>query len=129
MLTIDSDRKAEISGGPLPGVYEFTQLHFHWGGNDSLGSENKIEGRSFPMELHMVFAKKGYLKPLEYNDGLTVLAFFFEVAAKANVNYKEFSELLPKLQHAHTTENFKKPLSLANLVHTNLNTYFTYKGR
>lgn len=31
-----------ISGGPLTPTYRFVQLHFHWGVNDSLGSEDLI---------------------------------------------------------------------------------------
>lgn len=82
MYTLDAEQQPTISGGPLSGVYEFAQLHFHWGDNDTLGSEDLIDGISFPMELHMVFYKKQYRNQrdaLEHADGLAVLAFFYEV--------------------------------------------------
>ena len=43
-----------ISGGGLKGTYRFTQLHFHWGNSEKKGSEHIIEGKAFPMEVHLV---------------------------------------------------------------------------
>lgn len=83
MVTIDSNDKPTITGGPLHGTYEFSQLHFHWGENDTFGSEDLIDGQSYPMELHMVFYKKQYRtarSAMENADGLAVLAFFFKVS-------------------------------------------------
>lgn len=57
MMTIDCDKKPSISGGPLNGRYEFAQLHFHWGENDDIGSEDEIDGKQYVMELHIVFFK------------------------------------------------------------------------
>lgn len=71
-----------LSGGPLKGPYVFSQLHFHWGGNDSVGSEDLINNHSFPMELHMVFYKMEYEDmetAIKYRDGLCVMAVFYEV--------------------------------------------------
>lgn len=82
MITMDSKIKPTISGGPLHGEYEFAQFHFHWGDNDTLGSEDLIDGRSYPMELHVVFFNKQYTDAqhaMQYSDGLCVLAFFYEV--------------------------------------------------
>jgi len=31
-----------ISGGPLEGEYAFSQLHFHWGTSDNIGSEHTV---------------------------------------------------------------------------------------
>lgn len=90
MITMDSAEPIQISGGPLSDVYEFAQLHFHWGENDTQGSEDLIDGQSFPMELHVVFYKKRYRtvrSALDHPDGLTVLAFFFDVSYFYNINY------------------------------------------
>lgn len=45
MVSIETDERPTIKGGPLKGCYEFAQLHFHWGENDSMGSEDLIDGR------------------------------------------------------------------------------------
>lgn len=82
MYKLDAEIVPHISGGPLNGHYEFSQMHFHWGENDTIGSEDLIDGVSYPLELHMVFYKKQYRNQrdaLDHSDGLTVLAFFYEV--------------------------------------------------
>lgn len=44
MVSIEADSRPTITGGPLSGTYEFAQLHFHWGENDTMGSEDLIDG-------------------------------------------------------------------------------------
>lgn len=76
MMTTNSKITPLLSGGPLNGVYEFAQLHFHWGNNDTHGSEDEIDGKSYAMELHLVFFKQEYLDStaaLDHPDGLCVL--------------------------------------------------------
>ena len=33
-----------LSGGPLDGDYQILQLHFHWGSDDTKGSEHTLNG-------------------------------------------------------------------------------------
>lgn len=44
MVSVRSDHGPTITGGPLSETYEFAQLHFHWGENDTMGSEDLIDG-------------------------------------------------------------------------------------
>ena len=67
--------------------YQFLQLHFHWGSIDSQGSEHTINGKSFPMEMHMVHVNSRYVKSdgtldstyTSATDGLAVLGFMFQL--------------------------------------------------
>jgi len=76
-----------FTGGPFGNeTYQFLQLHFHWGSNDSLGSEHTIRGNRFPMEMHMVCINTKYINTdgtlvgdyLENKDGVAVLGFLFK---------------------------------------------------
>jgi len=40
-----------ISGSGLPNAYYLEQFHFHWGTKDSVGSEHKVDGHAYPMEV------------------------------------------------------------------------------
>lgn len=40
-----------IWGGGLPNVYVVEQFHFHWGSENSRGSEHEINGTHFPIEV------------------------------------------------------------------------------
>jgi len=73
-----------LSGGPLNGEYHILQLHFHWGSDDTKGSEHTLDGNMFPMEMHIVHKKVGEPNFLSTEGGLAVTGFFFEVAANDN---------------------------------------------
>lgn len=47
VLQLNYTAPVMISGGPLTPTYRFTQLHFHWGVNDSLGSEDLINNHRY----------------------------------------------------------------------------------
>ena len=41
-----------ITGGSLGNnVYNLLQFHFHWGGDDKVGSEHTVDGERFPLEV------------------------------------------------------------------------------
>lgn len=102
-FTIETDEETPtVSGGPLTGPYQFNQLHYHWGDNDSYGSEgnliriqlnyprlscffnrllliikDSLNGKHYPMELHVVSFRKEYKSMKEATskaDGLVVMA-------------------------------------------------------
>ena len=62
--------------------YQMLQLHFHWGADNSRGSEHTINGVEFPMEMHIVHKKVGLTveEALGTSDGLAVVGQMFEVA-------------------------------------------------
>jgi len=73
-----------LSGGHLAGDYQILQLHFHWGADDTKGSEHTLDGKMFPLEMHIVHKKVGEPNFLSVEGGLAVTGFFFEVSADDN---------------------------------------------
>ena len=70
-----------MSGGPLDHAYQLEQLHFHWGAEDSRGSEHTVDGRRFPMEMHLVHHRHHYHKHKENDEeAIAVLGVFFEIS-------------------------------------------------
>lgn len=129
-FTIETHDVPLIDGGPLTSPYQFSQLHYHWGDNDSYGSEDAINGRHFPMELHVVFFKQAYgsmKKATLQSDGLAVMAFFFKIASP-NPAYEELSELLNDIIKPHTKTKFSQPLALIDFMQTNFEEYYVYNG-
>ena len=59
------------------------QLHFHWGADNSKGSEHTINGEEFPMEMHIVHKKVGLTveEALATSDGLAVVGQMFQVTS------------------------------------------------
>jgi len=46
-----------LTGGGLPGVYHFHQLHFHWGSDLSRGSEHRIADQPYIFFLNLFTTK------------------------------------------------------------------------
>ncbi|OQV21526.1 putative Carbonic anhydrase 2 [Hypsibius exemplaris] len=80
-----------LQGGKLGAAYDFMQFHFHWGSDDSRGSEHLIDGKSFPLELHIVHRKVHESEAQALNDstGVAVLGVVFRVveASQAKSDY------------------------------------------
>lgn len=81
-LVYKAGQQPTITGGPLRSVYEFSQFHFHWGSDNSKGSEHLINSKGGPMEIHLVFFNKIYLNFMNAStkpDGLSVIGFLYKV--------------------------------------------------
>ncbi|KAL3890637.1 hypothetical protein ACJMK2_002918 [Sinanodonta woodiana] len=86
-----------ITGGGLKNVYIAQQIHFHWGKTNARGSEHNIDGRYFPMEMHIVSYNTKYnnfVNALDKEGGLAVLAFMFEIG-EHNSNFDRIINLIP----------------------------------
>ncbi|KAK1881124.1 Carbonic anhydrase 4 [Dissostichus eleginoides] len=80
-ITLTSGIK--ISGGGLSEPYDSLQFHLHWGNGSSVpGSEHTVNGKRYPMELHIVNSKATYngdtALALKDSTGLAALGFFIE---------------------------------------------------
>ncbi|XP_046424503.1 carbonic anhydrase 7-like isoform X3 [Neodiprion fabricii] len=120
-----------ISGGPLTGDYAFSQLHFHWGPRDSVGSEHTIDNKSFPMEMHMVHYKRDYqtfTEALKHDDGLAVVAFLFEMSDMPNLGINLLENSFCKLHKKLNVRIPVIPYPLAMLHHTFQDDYVFYIG-
>ncbi|XP_014244183.1 putative carbonic anhydrase 3 [Cimex lectularius] len=132
-VRLDTDEPIQISGGPLHrNSYTLEQMHFHWGRNDSVGSENTINGHPYPMEVHLVFFKTIYgtfanaLKSGE--DALTVLALLVERSEKNNRAYAELFDHVTKVNVPSQKMDLPYPLPLYYLLPNNTENYYTYHG-
>ena len=71
-----------LTGGPLIVPYNILQLHFHWGSDDTKGSEHTYSGREYPIEMHIVHTRSDFTtldQILNTATGLAVTGFMFEV--------------------------------------------------
>lgn len=125
--------EAVISNGGLPHRYQCAQLHFHWGSEDTKGSEHLVDGTGFPMEMHFVHFKaihpniKDALKEGTF-DSLAVIGVFFKVSESRNPG---IDLLLPYLQKVKTTntEVTVSPFPLESLLWgADMSSFYRYNG-
>ena len=95
-----SGNTAALTGGPLSDTYNVLQLHFHWGSDDTKGSEHFYDGKAYPLEVHIVHINSKYNGDVDTIlasvDGLAVTGFMFTlgVRRKRLDKYNNTSSLL-----------------------------------
>ena len=133
----------KIKKGPYGNEeYQFQKLHFHWGSIDSQGSEHTINGKRFPMEMHMVHVNSKYVKCdgtvdstcLSSGDGLAVLGFVFELGDDDCTTLESITTGITTINCANgekTTEGhvLNIQLNLGQFLNSSsANGYYTYPG-
>jgi len=128
-----SNSAAVLSGGPLGSDYKVLQLHFHWGSDDTQGSEHFYDGQAYPMEVHIVHFKAAYEgdldKILNSVDGLAVTGLMFSVGAE-NAALKPITDALTNINEADSyveLTGFRLDQLIAPAIGDG-NTYATYPG-
>uniref|UniRef100_A0A3Q3M150 Carbonic anhydrase n=2 Tax=Mastacembelus armatus TaxID=205130 RepID=A0A3Q3M150_9TELE len=120
-----------VSGGGLPGVYHTVQLHFHWGGPATNGSEHTVDGRRYPMEMHIVNMKSihpNLTAALDDPTGLAVLGFFIDVVYGENVHFGHISQKLSSVAYRGQTTKIKPFPLMSLLPKHNMSQYYRYLG-
>ncbi|XP_073334159.1 carbonic anhydrase 15 isoform X2 [Pagrus major] len=119
------------SGGGLPDVYHTIQLHFHWGGPATNGSEHTVDRRRYPMEMHIVNMKSihpNLTAALEDPTGLAVLGFFIDVVYADNVHFGHISQKLSSVAYKGQTTKVKPFPLMSLLPKHNMSQYYRYYG-
>uniref|UniRef100_A0A182LT46 Carbonic anhydrase n=1 Tax=Anopheles culicifacies TaxID=139723 RepID=A0A182LT46_9DIPT len=123
-----------MRGGPLKTVYFFEQMHFHWGPNNTQGSEHTIDGRRFPLEVHLVFYNGLYGSFDDAKaevDGLAVVGFMYEVVpSSSSFSLNSWANFLPQVRQPKSTLEipFTRVFSLLNVVGRMGWSYYAYDG-
>lgn len=133
-LVVDFETFAgNISGTNLPGSkFTLLNLHFHWGADESKGSEHTVEGKSYPMEAHFVHYNTKYVgnvsAAVNAKDGLAVLGVFFKLSKDDN------EALNPILKYAsNVTKNgastiIENGFSLKKILSSNVEEFYRNNG-
>jgi len=105
---LEGDKKITTEGGGLVNKYNLLQFHYHWGGDNTKGSEHTLNGKEYPMEVHFVhwnseYATAGEAIASEDADALAVLGFFFEIQAEDN---DELAPYITQMEAARNHENY-----------------------
>ncbi|GLD74061.1 carbonic anhydrase 15-like protein [Lates japonicus] len=120
-----------VSGGGLPGVYHTIQLHFHWGGPATNGSEHMVDRRRYPMEMHIVNMKSihpNLTAALDDPTGLAVLGFFIDVVYADNMHFGHISQKLSSVAYKGQTTKIKPFPLMSLLPKHNMSQYYRYYG-
>jgi len=79
----ENGQRPYITGGLMKDRYDAIGFHFHWGDFGMKGSEHTIDGKRYPLEMHIVHLNERYAsleEAVQYPDGLAVLGVMFKKA-------------------------------------------------
>ncbi|XP_064612253.1 carbonic anhydrase 7-like [Liolophura sinensis] len=118
-----------LTGGNLPGIYNLLQIHFHWGSSSNQGSEHALNGKFFPMEMHVVHTHSKYnvSEALEAPNGLAVLGFFFEISDYDNAAMERLLDHFNYVIYKGGKIELK-PFPIASLMVEDVWNFYRYQG-
>jgi len=148
LLTNTTSPKPTMTHGPLNSTeYHFTQAVFHWGSNNSLGSEHTVRDTAYPMEMQLIHQISS-----QEETKIAVASFLFEISqndnpfiapiieSMASIKVKGSEVKLNALEHANAsalairdnnidTLEAMDPFSMDLLIQDSISgPYFIYSG-
>ncbi|KAH8251098.1 hypothetical protein KR026_011317 [Drosophila bipectinata] len=134
-MSFNKGKAPRVRGGPLAEKssvgYQFEQFHFHWGENDTIGSEDMIDNHAYPAELHVVLRNLEYpsfASALGKDHGIAVMAFFFQISSSSTGGYTNFTTMLPQIERKGQSVNMTKTFPLRQYLSKDLSSYYSYTG-
>ncbi|XP_041818221.1 carbonic anhydrase 4-like [Chelmon rostratus] len=126
------ENEVEVKGGGLNDTYSTIQFHFHWGDTEHHpGSEHKIDGHRYPMEMHIVSLKKGLSaqQAVEDSAGIAVLGFLINATEDADIS-EPWRILTSYLTNNTDTEvNINHAISIDELIgNVDRTKFYRYMG-
>ncbi|KAH9400351.1 Alpha-carbonic anhydrase, partial [Tyrophagus putrescentiae] len=127
----------QITGTALYGdTLTLSQLHFHWGQADNAGSEHRINGKPFELEIHLVHYNRDkyptFNDALNAHNGVAVVAVFYMIDEK---NVEELDNIVEMVNEVASsggseTAHLEHPFVLNHLLpdlSENIN-FYRYHG-
>ncbi|XP_072000944.1 carbonic anhydrase 15-like [Engystomops pustulosus] len=121
-----------ISEAGLPNKYKALQFHFHWGSPNKDGSEHTVDGKQFPLELHIVHMNTKFNSITEAKkdpQGLAVLGILITVGETENSNYSTLVAAMKNVSlEGDSTVVSTFPLEKLLPPQNQLSRYYRYQG-
>jgi len=128
-----SSLRPYIKGGGLGLLNKFylEQFHFHWGSDNTKGSEHQLYSVSYPMEVHFVHRSawyKNFAAAVQHRGGVAVVAVMFEVSTTDNPKLAPVIEALENLVHTGDQTTLAMDLPFDALLPDARDHYYVYDG-
>ncbi|XP_002735859.1 carbonic anhydrase 1-like [Saccoglossus kowalevskii] len=121
-----------INGACLPSEYRAIQFHFHWGSTNDKGSEHRVNGDMYSVEMHIVsfdhinFATVA--DALEDAQGVAVLSTLIEVGVENNTAFDNIFDYLDEVVYPDETYSYSDTFPILAMMPSDLTTYYRYQG-
>ncbi|XP_063985080.1 carbonic anhydrase-related protein 10 isoform X2 [Diachasmimorpha longicaudata] len=126
----ESKVRVNITGGPLAYHYQFEEIYIHYGMDNKLGSEHRVNNYPFPAEIQVY----GFNAELYHNmseaqhksQGLVAISIMVQLGERPNPELRIITSVFNKVQYRSQTASVGH-LSLRELL-PETDGYMTYEG-
>lgn len=111
--------------------YQFTELHFHWNGYDTKGSEHGVNGQKKALEMHLVHFNTRYRTKEEASsqpDGILVLGVLFHEDTVENPTLDPIVDQLEYVRRTDSSAPARKSFTLKSLLPPDTDIFYMYRG-
>lgn len=143
-VTLSNDTSIKLFGGTLPNEFYLKQMHFHFGCDSTTGSEHRIDGIAYPLELHLVFWDNttfvSFPDAAKADRGVAVVAVLYELEGPSSTDHKntplfQITELVRRIKKYGDSNsiseefNFRLEKLIPNvLTDDRADRFYTYEG-
>jgi carbonic anhydrase len=127
------DSEIFISGGGLEYNFKLAHFHFHWGRDDTEGSEHLVDGESAAVEIHIVHWNvdlySTFAEAAVSPDGIAVFGVFVQAAAENSTLSTGLGQLTTYFdQILHPGNQTDVPVFPMQVLLPQDRSYFRYRG-
>ncbi|KAK3540397.1 hypothetical protein QTP70_030410 [Hemibagrus guttatus] len=118
-----------VKGGSIKHNYQIVEMRFHWGTNVTNGSEHKLDGRRFPMEMQIVGLAPEFTDVEEASAvtaGLLMMGVFIDIASDENKAFKAIAHAVSNVPYPGDSVSVTPP-ALSRLLPDN-HKFYQYHG-
>ncbi|KAJ7371417.1 nickel cation binding [Desmophyllum pertusum] len=121
-----------VTGGPLTDKYQLAVIRFHWGHDDSSGSEHSINEQNYPLEVQLIHWNKGLYKhigeAMAGENGLCIIGLLLQVSDDDNECLTPIVKLLSRDENKGCFSLEVKSTIDPNHFIRDMTAYWTYQG-
>ncbi|EDV42480.1 uncharacterized protein Dana_GF18008, isoform A [Drosophila ananassae] len=133
--TVEGEQPSVCISTEVGHIFEAQQLHFHWGSEQSRGSEHNLDGEFYDGEMHIVHKNATYETNNEagrHPNGFAVLAIMLrnlKPPENESLALNEIFNQVSEISEVESTQNLGKSIALEDLFGgMDTGRYLTYQG-
>ncbi|KAL9973620.1 hypothetical protein ACROYT_G020098 [Oculina patagonica] len=121
-----------VTGGPLTDQYQLAVIRFHWGHDNSSGSEHSIDEQNYPLEVQLIHWNKCLYKnigeAMAGENGLCIIGLLFQVSDDDNESLTPIIKLLSRDENKGCFSlEVKSTIDPSHFI-KDMTAYWTYQG-
>ncbi|XP_070072380.1 carbonic anhydrase 6 isoform X2 [Drosophila takahashii] len=134
-MTVEGKQPSLCISSEGGNVFEAQQMHFHWGSEQTKGSEHRLDGEYYDGEVHIVHKNSNYKSNQEaalHRNGFAILALLITHLENPETESPAMNEIckqVSKISGLDDSHSLEKSMALEDLlISIDTHKYLSYQG-